>query len=691
MRARSLGALALILCASAAVADTEAQLCVQGGACVVSEVVQVVPAPAERTFVLTSADRSNVTVGTIPANVARVATNEFGHVKLRLESRAKDRWPAPAVITVRSTTGQEWLVERQAREVNGVITLRALPGEYDVFVRADRMRTRKQHLGIGREPAIKLKLEPLPSITGRVIGTETNKPVFGALVSTDDSPKTVALTDAEGTFAFDADPEAWPAVVRVASSGLGTRTVPVPPARASVNLLDIPLSRGGIIAVSVSKPSSVSAVDVEIYPRRDKNRVPTLIARRELGGESSSAEFDDVDPGPYVVVVRGEAKTEQFAIDTDVDAKDKRLVEIALRPMRMIIRNVRAGEAFAGARVRLSHFDGSWVAELEADQKGGVDVPIWQAGQYEAWVIGGTMTTPFPARRRFEPQDSIEWTIDVPTREVRGVVHDAESGRPVPKANVFLAVERGPVATVHADEEGRFVFTAPLSGRHTVGAAADGYLPSSPPIRYTLTDSDGDRDVVLVLDRSNENTIEVRDAAGAPVEGAAVLDFDGTVLTGKRRTDAEGTVRVPLPRNGRRRVFVIARDGAMGVTTLASGGEARIPVRIAAATTTLVVRTETTDHQPIPDVWLLVRWNGVMLPIELLQTLAEMHGSVPISDRDGRAVLRNMPPGFYEIWPLGSPEEMRAVMMGGGSDAPVKLQARAGENEATLTFTPSKP
>jgi len=49
-------------------------------------------------------------------------------------------------------------------------------------------------------------------------------------------------------------------------------------------------------------------------------------------------------------------------------------------------------------------------------------------------------------------------------------------------------------------------------------------------------------------------------------------------------------------------------------------------------------------------------------------------------------VTVGMPIGFYEMWPLGSREELQAVMSGSRSDAPVRVQVHAGENEATLTF-----
>ena len=111
-----------------------------------------------------------------------------------------------------------------------------------------------------------------------------------------------------------------------------------------------------------------------------------------------------------------------------------------------------------------------------------------------------------------------------------------------------------------------------------------------------------------------------------------------------------------------------------------------IIVTVPPGTATIVVKAEEEDHTPIAGMWLLLRFNGVPLPLEVIQELGRTQGAVPVSGADGVAVFRGMPLGYYEFWPLGSPEEMRAFLYGITTDPAVHLQTRTGENRTTLTF-----
>jgi hypothetical protein len=301
------------------------------------------------------------------------------------------------------------------------------------------------------------------------------------------------------------------------------------------------------------------------------------------------------------------------------------------------------------------------------------------------------MHTPYKTATHLVAGEHIQWDVDIPSRSIRGMVVDDETGKPVPRANVILDVsgENSLTTAVKADDGGRFEFSAALSGLHSVMAAADGYLPNT--IRYTLEPNESGREVEVRLKPAASKVVQVQDAEGRPLSEAAVLDFAGGTLTGSRLTDGAGIVRIPVPAGAQRQLFVIPRDGSFTVRAISSRMADPIVVTVPPGAATIVVKAEQNDHTPIPGMWLLIRFNGVPLPLEVVQELRTMQGAVPVSGTDGVAVFRSVPLGYYEFWPLGSPEEMRAFLYGVTTDPAVHLQARAGENRSTLTFAPQGP
>jgi Carboxypeptidase regulatory-like domain len=550
----------------------------------------------------------------VPAIVVLGTTNggPAGGGLLKIEITSK---PPVAFGLTMHHGGDEWELSRPARHAALPLSVHAGEGEYDVEIRAPRMRTVKRHVTIAREPsALRVVLEPLPVISGRIIEDATRKPVFGATVKLDGGEAVAALSDARGDFAFDADPDAWPKSVAVDSPGIGTATVPVPPSRRSASLLDIALKRAASLTIEVERPDTIGAVEVELYGRHETMRLPQRFVHRHLARAETSVAFQSIEPRSYVVVVRGREETEQAAMDIDV-REDSPPVHVKIIPMQLELDVSRAAQPLPDARLRLSHWDGRWEAELKTDERGHATVPLWQAGNFELLILGTAMTTPFHASRALDAAEVLEWSVEIPSREIRGVVRDASSGEPVSKPNIYLRAASGAVWVTTGDGEGRFRFSAPPAAEYSMGAAADGYLPS-PTLRYVINEGDGDREVELRVAPSSEKTIEVRDASGQPVAGAIVLDYDGLQLTGRRSTDADGLVHVPVPNGGRRRVFIVPREGAFALLALTSRDEARKVVRIADGPATIVVRTQNEQHVPIGDIWLLMRANGVALPIE---------------------------------------------------------------------------
>jgi hypothetical protein len=198
-----------------------------------------------------------------------------GVIPLSISSGASDRWPAG--VKVQITSGdRDWVVELSGREVtksNRLALHTAGAGEYDVLIEVPRHRRWRQRLRAeeaGRTVAA--RLEPLPSISGRVVSRQNNKPIGGAAIELDG--KVIATADASGAFSFDADPERWPDSITVRAGGYGAAIVAIPRSRLSTSLLDVELAQGGSVAVTIDRQGTIRGLEVALYRRRLDRREP---------------------------------------------------------------------------------------------------------------------------------------------------------------------------------------------------------------------------------------------------------------------------------------------------------------------------------------------------------------------------------------------------------------------------------
>ncbi len=606
-------------------------------------------------------------------------------IRLRLSSTDPTRWPLPAALTVRGE-GHEWQVPLTARQSKAGVELRLAPGVYELIAENARHQRSSRQVTVATEAVVALELQALPQLSGRVISKATSEPVAGAAVSLSDGGEVVAISDGSGRFAFDGNPDDWPESITIAAGGLGNRTIPVPRARATADLLDIALSDGATIRVAVEREPTLENVRIELYKRRYDVPDATSTAMKSMGPEDTEVTFEHVEAGTYVVIASGQERAQRHGTKLTVATGDEKQITISLVPLHLSIRTEMADTPLPRAQIRLSSGDGLWREEFRTDSEGKLELSVWQLGRLAALVSAeGILTVPHHEERSFGDQSEAEWTIRVSTREVRGRVLDADSGKPVANANVALQVKDRYTALTEADLDGRFVFTAAVPGEHILSAAADGYQHRS--ISYTFSESEQKHDATLRLVPAATVRITVIDPAGRPIANAAVLDFVGYMLTGERFTDERGEVLIPMGPNDIRDVYVIPRDGSFGISSV--GVKSKSTITVPTAQSTVVVTCMSTERQPVPGVWVVLRFNGIPVPFEVQQMLARQQGAAPVSGVDGRIVLRQMPLGVYEMWPVGSPGEARAAMSGLGADSPVKIVARPGLNEAVLEFAPS--
>ena len=179
----------------------------------------------------------------------------------------------------------------------------------------------------------------------------------------------------------------------------------------------------------------------------------------------------------------------------------------------------------------------------------------------------------------------------------------------------------------------------------------------------------------------------VTDARSNPISGARLIQYEGLTRKTMGTTDNGGTVEILIPPGEVRDVFVVPRDGSLAFVRFAAPGKDTTVV-VPDGVSRIVLRAVTEDGKAIPNVAAVMRYNGILIPYEVVAALTSRQGTQPASNAQGQLVLDHMPAGIYEFWPVGSPAELRELACGVGPSAPVRIAATPGENVAEMTFEP---
>jgi hypothetical protein len=417
-----------------------------------------------------------------------------------------------------------------------------------------------------------------------------------------------------------------------------------------------------IAEVHQVEPGQVVAVD--LVAMHASGRAPGKVVQT-LAFEKSDAldrivRFKDIEPGPYTVVVRGAKAWQRVGERIDVFDFEMAPVHVQLAPFAVQL------TAPAKAKVILRHHEAFWETRFETDDAGEAALELWQVGPLSAMVkIDGSV--PYQVRRTFTEGIDTTWVLEMPKHEVVGVVIDAETGAPVKKAALSLAMKQMTVS-VNAAEDGTFRFAPVTPGDHVLQAGAADYPVAK--IEYTFAEDEETHQVTIAMERQPKTTLAVVDARGRPVLDADVFVFHAGRQVANTRTGRDGTAPVFIPQKEAREVWVLPRGGSFGVTTIASGTP-QVRLSIADGSSRVVVRTESEEEKPIAGIMADVRWNGLPIPDDVLERLRAT-GTHVLSRDDGRIVLQQVPPGTYELLVAGA--------------KPLRIVAVPGETTAVMTF-----
>lgn len=361
------------------------------------------------------------------------------------------------------------------------------PTGEDVVVRVQPQDSEPWHLRFTKAEWQKpvdviAELRPLRTIGGIVVERTSGTAVVNAKINTENGGS--AISGPDGRFAIHLDPQQWPAHLMVSADGFGSRTVPVPPARANATLAPIELGRGATLIASIQQTVPGQVTAVELVQLQNGVRRPGRVVQRQVLPESTSrnreVRFEDVEPGQYVVVARGENPVERAGERIDIRTAETVPVQVQLTPYRLRLRTVRDETPF-DARVVLRHHDAFWEAPVVVPSTGDAQVTLWQTGRLSA-TVESLESVPYRLRRTvLDPVDA-DWLLEMPHLEVVGDVIDAETRLPVAHAAVALEMtspeHRHLSVSAKADADGRFRFAPVFRGEHTIRAAAPDYPPA---------------------------------------------------------------------------------------------------------------------------------------------------------------------------------------------------------------------
>lgn len=286
-------------------------------------------------------------------------------------------------------------------------------------------------------------------------------------------------------------------------------------------------------------------------------------------------------------------------------------------------------------------------------EEGRYEVLLAPSGQYTVFLDGPGFTRHLET---LDVQEDREADFAIPANRTEVRVVDAESGEPVPAAQVSWSLEavnailKNRVEVFACDETGKVQLPPSPPGHVTVTARARGYRRSEEQ-RLEMTKDSSSADLEFRLVKGVETRIRLVDANGAPARGAwALLPSGG--LTGPA-DDAGETYFESLVRPGDP-VFAASATGAIVLARFV-GEDA--PIRIGAPSPPFTVRFLTADRRSAPQVHLSYAIDGIEVPQVMAFKARRAAGGDIYSRRDGSLIVAGLPTsGTVALWPTLKPD-----------------------------------
>jgi hypothetical protein len=512
------------------------------------------------------------------------------------------------------------------------------------------------------------------------------------------SSETAALTGEDGRFRIELETDPPPFLL-VERSGYGTRTVPLPSSGLDIVLPVVSLFQAASLEISVVRPEQEkpTRLELKLLENPGNRKLQRVLGTRNLSVVDSRAEFENLSSGEYTLLVKGDQPLQQFVRRIAIEEGNVTKKEIRLTSRLL------EGQVFFGRQpvsdVAISLGSGpAWKANISPNVNGEFGGPLWQEGPFIAVVTGGPLHEPFGTSKELYGSDRIPWDLVIPDRRIYGRVIDETSNAPLAGAAVSIESESPDLHFSHdatTDSSGHYEFTAVSDGQHKLSAQADKHVPASPVV-VSLAEEDSERRVDFSLKKGVELSLRILDAWGAPAANAGILAIADGLNPEYFTSDATGTFAIAISEVAGKTLYIVPREGSFLIARIDAsmkpdGDTQSIPLQVPAGLSSLAILTRAEGGEPIANVSLLMRFNGQVMPPEVLRTISSVQGSAFRTGADGQTILRSLPSGLYEFWPYQSPQEAQGLLPSLNIlPAPVRIGLSAGEQTVTLTFSPKR-
>src|SRR6185295_16151620 len=131
-------------------------------------------------------------------------------------------------------------------------------------------------------------------------------------------------------------------------------------------------------------------------------------------------------------------------------------------------------------------------------------------------------------------------------------------------------------------------------------------------------------------------------------------------------------------------IYVLPKEGSIAVAPVE--GAKPLTIRVAEGTSSLRLALKSEAGEPFPEMNLLMRIDGVVVPPAIARLLGSRGFSLTTND-EGRVSLEHIPTGTYEFWPYRTSAEGQMIYETATEfAAPISLKVLNGENNATIRF-----
>lgn len=430
---------------------------------------------------------------------------------------------------------------------------------------------------------------------------------------------------------------------------------------------DATLERGGSISATVTLDDRpATGAQCQVLEQRARDPGPDRIAVQlsdSTIGKDGQCRVNKMPEGSYLLRIRPLGS--QDAADQPVVVADEQTtnVEVALYRIPVRGRVVRGARPEPQAIVQIRNVaDASRTPsgrnapdlpmEVTTNEDGEYQGLLWTTGQYFFVVRAAGRRTPATTRLVEVDRDGTTVDFRLNPYDIAGRVVD-DRGNPVLEASVHLTLNERDHRLAATDPNGSFSFPIAGEGSVSLEATKRGYRRSD-NVSLSISSETEPPAVLLTLAKLDSVQGRVLLATGMPATNVGVASYQTSagqapVLQASMLTTAQGEFDVPRAAGPSTRLFVTGLGCPLMVVDLPNDGpEQVLPCASAAAGLALTI----TDARgtALPNETVLFRWQGNVIPRDVLYTHQRLLGLAAHTDGAGLLTFVGLPPGEYDIF-----------------------------------------